>query len=393
MESWKKNLYTLWITQVISLISFGFGLPFIPFYIQELGVTGDVQIKLFTGILSTAPAITMAIMAPVWGALSDRFGRKLMILRAMLAAVFIIGGMGLVNSVYALIALRATQGLFTGTVTAASAFVAANTPKNRLSFALGFISSSTFIGFSIGPAVGGIIAKYAGYRASFLLGGFIMLIGVIIVALFLKENPNTYGRQALDKQVDSQTKLITPMIVFFLVMLFFQRFARSIFSPYMPLFIEAINGEDNVEVITGLVNLSIGFATAVSSLTITRLGDRFNKPKLISILLTICVLLGLIVARSSSLVYFIVTYTVLFLVLGGIEPLMTSYTAEVTQPAIRGRLFGLQGMIGSFGWMASPLIGSYLSIQYSYNALLIALPVILIINLVISCFVNRVQAT
>ena len=65
MERWKINLYTLWISQVISLTSFGFGLPFIPFFIQELGVTDPEQLKIFTGILSAAPAITMAIMSPM----------------------------------------------------------------------------------------------------------------------------------------------------------------------------------------------------------------------------------------------------------------------------------------------------------------------------------------
>lgn len=177
MEQWKSNLYILWIAQIISLTSFGFGLPFMPFYIQDLGVTDPTTLKLYTGLLSAAPAVTMAIMAPVWGLLSDRYGRKIMIQRAMFTAFFIIGLMGMVSQVWQLLILRLMQGFFTGTITASSTFVAANTPNNKLSYALGFLSSSTFIGYSLGPFIGGFVAEYFGYRISFLLGAVLMLLG------------------------------------------------------------------------------------------------------------------------------------------------------------------------------------------------------------------------
>ncbi len=389
MKTWQKNLYILWFTQVISLISFGFGVPFIPFYIRQLGVTAATDVKLFTGILSMAPAVSMAIMAPIWGALSDRFGRKLMILRAMFTAALIIAGMGMVNSVYALLALRVGQGLFTGTVTAASTFVAANTPKQRLSYAIGVISSSTFIGFSIGPAIGGIIAKYAGYRISFYLGGVLMLIGAIIVTLFLKEDKATYGKVEQRQQKSGRVKVLTPTIVLFLFMLFLQRCVRTMFSPYMPLFIESVNGTENAEVITGFINFGVSSATALSSLTITRLGDKFRKSKIIVVLLAIALVVGILLVQRHTLMYFIVVYIALFLVLGGIEPLMVSCTTEMTSPTVRGRLFGMQGMIGSLGWMVSPLIGSYVTIYYSYATLLLLIPLLLVLNLAVSLAINR----
>ncbi len=391
MKTWQKNLYILWTTQVISLISFGFGIPFIPFYIRELGVTAPDQVKLFTGILSMAPAVTMAIMAPVWGALSDRFGRKLMILRAMFTATFIIAGMGLVGSVYALLALRLAQGFFTGTVTAAATFVAANTPKEKLSFAIGFISSSTFIGYSIGPAVGGIIAKYAGYRASFIMGGILMLIGAIIVLLFLKEDKDSYGKISHDSDKTSIVQLLTPLVMLFLFMLFLQRFIRSLFGPYMPLFIELLHGIENAEVITGFVNLGIGMSTACAAIVVGRLGDTFNKSKIVIVLLAISVVVGIAVAQSKTLVYFVFFYTLLFFVIGGIEPLMVSYITDLTPTEVRGRLFGLNGLVGSLGWMASPLAASYITIYYGYDILLLTIPVLLLFNFVVSLLINRVS--
>ncbi len=389
MKTWQKNLYILWTTQIISLISFGFGIPFIPFYIRELGVTAPAEVKLFTGILSMAPAVSMAIMAPVWGALSDRFGRKLMILRAMFTATIIITGMGLVSSVYALLILRLAQGFFTGTVTAAATFVAANTPKERLSYAIGFISSSTFIGYSIGPAVGGVIAKYAGYRSSFILGGVLMLVGAIIVLLFLKEDKNSYGKNLHDTNKVSIRQLLTPLVLLFLFMLFLQRFIRSLFGPYMPLFVELLNGTENAEVITGFVNLAVGLTTAFAAILVGRLGDKLNKSKIVIFLLAISVVVGFVLAQSKTLVYFAFFYTLLFFVIGGIEPLMVSYITELTPTEVRGRLFGLNGMVGSFGWMASPLVASYITIYYGYDTLLLTIPILLLLNFVVSLLINR----
>ncbi len=391
MKTWQKNLYILWTTQIISLISFGFGIPFIPFYIRELGVTAPDQVKLFTGILSMAPAVTMAIMAPVWGALSDRFGRKLMILRAMFTAVFIITGMGLVNSVYALLALRLAQGFFTGTVTAAATFVAANTPKERLSYAIGFISSSTFIGYSIGPAIGGIIAKYAGYRASFFMGGVLMLIGAIIVLLFIKEDKNSYGNRDQATSQISIVQLLTPLVILFLFMIFLQRFIRSLFGPYMPLFIELLNGTENAEVITGFVNLAVGLTTAFAAMLVGRLGDTFKKSKIVILLLALSVVIGVVVAQTTTLSYFVFFYTLLFFVIGGIEPLMVSYITELTPAEVRGRLFGLNGLVGNLGWMASPLVASYITIHYGYDILLWTIPVLLLLNFAVSLLINRVS--
>ncbi|WP_406543605.1 hypothetical protein [Clostridium ljungdahlii] len=67
MKHWKVNLYTVWFSQILSIMSFNFGMPFLPFYIQQLGITAPNDIKFYSGILNAAPAVTMAIMCPIWG--------------------------------------------------------------------------------------------------------------------------------------------------------------------------------------------------------------------------------------------------------------------------------------------------------------------------------------
>lgn len=390
-ERWKINLYILWITQVISLTSFGFGLPFIPFFIQELGVTDPKAITIYTGILSAAPAVTMAIMSPIWGILSDKFGQKLMIQRATLAAVFIIGGMGMSTSVQMLVALRFLQGIFTGTITASSAFVAVNTPNHKLSYALGFLSSSTFIGYSLGPLFGGAVAEHFGYRASFYVGGLLMFFSFLLVTLFIKpvKEPEKVKKMA-SKAKGKWSEIFTVGIVALLFMLFLQRTTRSLFSPFVPLYIQEMTGTTvGAASKTGYLNGVVGFVSAVSAILISRLGDRYDKLKIMRIMLVLGLLALIGTQLTTGFLGFTVFYALFFLVIGGVEPLLTSTTSELTPPEKRGTLFGVQGLVGSLGMMVSPAIGTSISIAFGIKNILWAMAFVIVLNWVVTYIVSN----
>ena len=106
MEEWKSTLMLSWIAQVFSIMGFSFALPFVPFYLQQLGVTDQTQIRIWTGALGAAGGLTMAIMTPFWGYLADRIGRKPMTLRASLGGAVVLFGMGLAQSPQMLLIFR-----------------------------------------------------------------------------------------------------------------------------------------------------------------------------------------------------------------------------------------------------------------------------------------------
>lgn len=390
MTRWKINLYALWITQIISLTSFGLGIPFMPYFIQELGITDPEQVKLYTGLLSAAPALTMAIMSPIWGMVADRFGRKLMILRAMVAAVFVIGGMGLAQNIWHIMFLRIMQGVFTGTITASSAFVASNTPNEKMSFSLGLMASSTFIGQSIGPFVGGHFAEVFGYRASFFAGALLMLIGSFLVYFFVKEDPNTYGPALLDgREKTSVKEIFTPLIMVMLLTMFLQRIVRTVFTPFLPLFVqESISSISGAAAITGQISGFTGFMTALAGITISQVGDKLDKFKLIVAMTVVGLGLAIGVQYVSGLFWFGLIYGIMFFFLGGVDPIMTSLTAQNTPPERRGALFGFQGFVSSIGFMISPMIGTFISIRLDNHAILWMMPALLVVNLIIFLGIN-----
>lgn len=383
MERWKINLYTVWFSQILSIMSFSFGMPFLPFYIQQLGVTTPDDIKLYSGILNSAPAVTMAVMSPIWGIISDKYGRKLMLIRAMFFATFIIGGMGIVANIHQLLILRLLQGIFTGTVTAAIVLVASNTPKNKLSFALGFLSSSTFIGQSIGPVIGGAVAEFVGYRVSFIIGAILMFLDFLLVLFVVKENKELIedGEKKAKSENVSLLSIFTTITIAMLLVLFSIRIGRTIFNPYIPIYVQEIkNTTKGIAGITGIINGVLALMTALSGLTLSRLGDKYNKMKLIIAYLILGAVFAIPLVYINNLWLFTCVLGIVFFVTGGVEPIVMSLTTENTPVNRRGVLFGVQGTVGSIGLASAPLLGGFISIKYSTNAVLIFIPIFLLLS-------------
>ena len=76
MEQWKRNLYTIWFTQILSLAGFSFFNPFVPYFLQDIGVTDPERLSLWVGLISSVPSLVMAAVSPLWGYLADRIGKK-----------------------------------------------------------------------------------------------------------------------------------------------------------------------------------------------------------------------------------------------------------------------------------------------------------------------------
>src|SRR5919199_674367 len=187
LTSWERTTWICSATQVFTLIGFGLGLPFLPMYVQELGVTERAEIALWSGVISGSAALSMAILAPVWGVLADRYGRKPMLVRSMLGGAVVIGAMGFVGDVWQLELVRLIQGAVTGSQAAAAALVAAATPLHHVGFALGLISTAVQVGNTVGPAIGGLAVGQLGFRGAFVLGAGMLLIGGLMSVFWVDE--------------------------------------------------------------------------------------------------------------------------------------------------------------------------------------------------------------
>src|ERR1700681_357279 len=194
MEVWERTAWICAATQFFTLVGFGLGLPFLPMYVQALGVTDRAEVAVWSGVLSGSAALTMAVLAPIWGVLADKYGRKPMLVRAMLGGAVLVGAMGFVDNVWQLEVLRLLQGALTGSQAAAAALVAASTPASHAGFALGLISTAVQVGNTFGPALGAVSVDTLGFRGSFALGGLILLLGALMAIFWVDEPSNQSAR-------------------------------------------------------------------------------------------------------------------------------------------------------------------------------------------------------
>ena len=188
VETWKRNLYVIWAAELAAIAGFSVVFPFLPYYVQELGVTELHEVELWSGALFAAQAVTMTVFAPIWGSVADRYGRKLMVQRAMFGGAVVIALMGFAQNVWQLAVLRAIQGILTGTVPAATTLVASSTPRERSGYALGLLQMAIWTGASVGPMLGGFVADTWGYRATFWVTGGLLFVAGLTVWRFVQED-------------------------------------------------------------------------------------------------------------------------------------------------------------------------------------------------------------
>jgi MFS transporter, DHA1 family, multidrug resistance protein len=148
-EPWQRTLAILFVAQFFTAVGFSTIFPFLSLYVAELGSSTRLSVEFLAGAVFSAQALTMMVASPIWGAVADRYGRKLMVQRAMFGGAIILFLMAFVRTAEELVLLRAIQGLITGTVAAANALVAATAPRSRSGFAMG----SLLVGLTTGVAV------------------------------------------------------------------------------------------------------------------------------------------------------------------------------------------------------------------------------------------------
>ena len=187
---WRRNLVALWFAEFMAIFGFSFAFPFLSIFItQDLGVHSQHDLALWTAAGGSVTGLSMAIASPIWGLLGDRLGRKPMLVRSMVGGAITVGLMAFVQNPEQLVILRFLQGATSGTVAAATALVAVETPRNRVGWSLGVVTSAVALGSAVGPVVGGFAAAAFGLRDVFLGAGILLMLSTVPVFLVVRESP------------------------------------------------------------------------------------------------------------------------------------------------------------------------------------------------------------
>lgn len=184
---WKRNLLISWIGCFFTGASISLVMPFIPLYIEELGAPKN-QIELFSGLAISVTAFAAAIVAPIWGNLADRKGRRLMMIRASAGMTLTMGALAFVPNVYWLLIMRFFNGILSGYIPNATAMIASQAPREKSGWALGTLATGAIAGNLIGPSMGGALAELFGMKNVFIITGTILLITALLTIFMVKED-------------------------------------------------------------------------------------------------------------------------------------------------------------------------------------------------------------
>jgi len=374
MEIWKKNLYVVFFAEMIVVTGMTFVIPFLPFYVKELGITNMEQAARWSGWLMGAPALSMIIVSPIWGSLADRVGRKPMIERAMFGGAISVFMMALATNVYQLLIIRIIQGVLTGTVAACNALVSASSPSRKMGFSLGLLQTGFFLGNFLGPLLGGISADILGFRNSFRITAALLFISGWLIFFLVEEKftPSVREKETIPfkKRVALFFNNGQLFIMFFI--LFLVQFSVHIISPIFPLFMETIVSNPKiVSTFTGLMFAITGLTSAFSSINVGKLIEKKPSNFLLTISLLGTGVFFLSHAFVTNTTQLILSRVGLGLFYGAIIPIANTIIGLSTPSQDRGKVFGLANSTTYLGNVLGPISGAFIMITFSLPAVFI----------------------
>jgi DHA1 family multidrug resistance protein-like MFS transporter len=388
LESWKRTFWAVCAAEVLAIMGFNTCIPILPFFIQDLGVTDLASVNFWVGACSTGVAVSLAIFSPIWGKLADTYGKRMMLLRAMIGGTIVLSLMGIATAPWQLLVLRTLQGALTGTVAAATVLVAGITPKEQAGWSLGLLQTAVYVGGSVGPALGGAIADVFGYRVCFFVSGGLLAVATCLILKYVpRDRPQAhvegpFWRHALP---DFSPLLTSRALATLLILSGTVQAATSLVAPILPLFIESITPSAvPVATMSGLILGLSALAGALAAAGLGRVSYKIGYERT----LNICLLGALITTLPQAFVqnaYQLLALRVLgggFF--GGTMPAVNALIAHRAEKGKQGSVYGLSSSINSTGAAVGPMIGATLATGFGYPSTFFGMAAILLVT-VIGC--------
>ena len=354
--------------QLVATMGFTFVMPFMPLYVQELGVESERDATAWAGVLNGAAGLTMALAAPLWGRLADRVGRKAMLLRATLAASVVVGLMGLVTGPWQLLALRLVQGTLTGTVPAATALVATNSPSGRVGSRLGALQMTIFIAGALGPLLGGMFYDFAGIRSSFGLTSAMLAVSGVAVLFGVHEARRTGGETAGEEEAVGKAKIPYRALLPAFVALLMAHVTITSANVNLPGFLASLGVDERIASQSGRLMAAAALLAAVGSVVGGRLAGRLGARRVIGALLLAAGLTAMPQALASGLPELWALRLTSSFFLGGLIPVANLYIKNEVPEERQGAAFGVASSAVSAGFALGPIGGGLLAAYLGFWA-------------------------
>jgi len=368
---WRRTLGVLFFTQLATAVGFSSIFPFLPLYVESLGSSTGADPEILAGAVYSAQAFTMMLASPVWGAIADRFGRKLMVQRAAFGGSMVIVLMAFVGSAEQLVVLRALQGLITGTVAATSALLAAQTPREHTGYAMGMLQVGQGAGIALGPLLGGLVADRMGYSPAFLFTGAVLFSAGVLVHFGVREHfePAVHAAPSMGWRSRWGAMLSRPGVRPTYSLSFLSQLGRMMLVPITPLFVQQLmGGAGSVNTFNGLVIGLNSAAMTVSAGPLGRLGDRFGGRRVAVLSALLAGLLYIPQGLVSGHWQLLPLAALGGLAMGGVLPSLSALLARYTEHGQEGAVYGLDNAVRAGARSIAPVLGSAIAVALGLRA-------------------------
>ena len=382
---WMRNLWVCLIGSFTTIVAMTLLLPFLPLYVEELGVQDHAAIVQWSGIAYGATFFTAALTAPLWGRLADLYGRKLMLIRASLGMAVAMSLIGMAGNVWQLVGLRLLAGLLGGYSSGSTILVATQTPKARSGWALGMLASGVMAGNLAGPLIGGALPPLIGIRQTFWLAGGVIFLTFLATTFLIKEDRQkpalrTGKRRGAWAEVPDKRPVIAMLLTGMLLML-----ANMSIEPIITVYVaQLVHDQSQVTMVSGLVMAVAALGSILSASRLGKLADRIGHWTVITGGLAVAALLLIPQALVTEGWQLVLLRFLMGLALGGLLPCIASVLRHSVPTAVTGNMLGYSTSSQYVGQVVGPLVGGFIGGQFGMRPVFLATCVLLALGAVIT---------
>lgn len=383
MTNWKHNLYIIWVGQFVAMMGMSMVVPFLPFYIKELGIIDNQQIARWSGMAFSGPFFFSFVLSPVWGFLGDRYGRKLMVVRALFGLAIAQVLIGFSQNVYHLLIGRLFQGMISGFVPASMILISSTTPKEKLGYALGILQTATSAGTVLGPFIGGLLVDYIGMRPVFFVTASLCFLSAILIIVKVSENREFKTSNSTIKE-NYQFVFQSPQLKVIILLIVLVQISIAFNQPLFALYVKTLHLDKKyIASIAGLLYGIMGVFTMIGS----PLWGKYNENHRMSKSFAIA---SFIASLAFLLHYFIYNpYLVgivragLGIALGGLLPVLFTLASLNSPLERRGGILGIANSAQILGNLVGPILSGYFASLFGIrNVFLVSASILILVGLI-----------
>jgi DHA1 family tetracycline resistance protein-like MFS transporter len=358
-----KKLISVILIVFVDLLGFSLILPLLPYYAKTFGADGFVA-----GMLVSSYAAMQLLGAPILGRLSDRFGRRPVLLLSIFGTFIGFLLLGFATTLWMLFASRIIDGLTGGNISVAQAYITDVTdPKDRAK-SLGLIGAAFGLGFIIGPVTGGVLSQW-GYAIPAFAAAGLAFINLLLVFFWLPESLTPERRAAMPVKQPSISMgalwiaLKRPFTGSLLITRFFFGLAFALFQTIFAIY--ALERFNLTATQTGYVLTYVGVLSVITQgFLIGRITQRYREDLLIMVSIVVMAF-GLLGWAFAPTVLFLLVIMAPTAVAGGLlnTVLTSTLTKAVTSDEVGG-IIGFSTSIESLTRVIAPTLGGFLLVTF-----------------------------